>query len=345
MILLILLSQIFFQFTSVTRAGIQNITAINLRCDYHPIFRQPKTHVMNLTIETPDFKATKSLINFVKANVAKITKDRNRILEGHVTLKLDKSSTQEDKICELKLVIPGNDLFASRRSETFKKAVTDCTHAIKHQMGSWKDSVDKGKRRGSVTINAIPFIALFFVVALLFSARGSFAHCDTMDGPVVAAAVKAIEQKNVNHALIWVQAADENEIREAFDLTMKVRVLNADAGKLADRYFFETLVRIHRNGEGLPYTGIKPKGTPVDKNIFAADRSIASGNLAPLKKLVSPTQQMELKELFDKAMSLKNFNVNDVSAGRRYIEAYVRFFHFAEDGRAHHSLNNSDHSD
>ncbi|HEU5148729.1 MAG TPA: DUF6448 family protein [Chryseosolibacter sp.] len=299
---------------------------------------------MKLTVQTPDFKAPKKLIKFVRESVVNVTKNRDRILEGHVTLKRDKSSTQEDKICELRLVIPGNDLFVSRRSETFEGAFTECIHAIKHQIGHWEDSIDKGKRRGSVMNNGVPFIALLLVVGLLFSARSSRAHCDTMDGPVVAAAVKAIAQQNVNHALIWVQPEHEQEIKEAFNLTMKVRVLGPDARKLADKYFFETLVRVHRNGEGVAYTGIKPSGTPVDKNVLAADQAIASGDLAPLKKLASPTQHMELKELFDKAMLLKSFDVNDVSAGRRYVEAYVRFFHFAEAGSAHHSTNNSDHS-
>lgn len=105
---------------------------------------------MKITINTTDFKATKKLIKFVNESVAKIIKDRNRFLEGQVTLRLDKSSTQEGKICELRLAIPGNDLFASRRSETFEEAVTKCTHAIKHQISHWEDSVDKGRRRGSV---------------------------------------------------------------------------------------------------------------------------------------------------------------------------------------------------
>lgn len=299
---------------------------------------------MKLTMHTPDFKATNKIIKFVKASVVNITKDRDRILEAQVTLKLDKSTTQEDKICELRLVIRGNDLFASGRSKTFEESVTKCIHAIKHQLSQWESCIDKGKRRGSVTINNIPFIAPLLAVALLFSSRDSFAHCDTMDGPVVAAAISAIKQQNVNFALIWVQPEHEQEIRKAFDLTMKVRVLSADARRLADHYFFETLVRIHRNGEGIPYTGIKPTGTPVDKNILAADQSIALGSLAPLKPLIPPSQFKELKRLFEKAMSLKTFDPNNVSAGRQYVEAYVQYFHFAEAASAHHSRNNSDHS-
>jgi hypothetical protein len=127
---------------------------------------------------------------------------------------------------------------------------------------------------------------------------------------------------------------------------MKVRGLNPDARQLADHYFFETVVRVHRSGEGVAYTGIKPSGTPVDEKILAADKSIESGNLSPLTGLVPKEKLQELKERFDKVMSLKNFDVNNVQAGREYIEAYVQFFHYAEgEEEGHHPghIEESDH--
>ena len=129
-------------------------------------------------------------------------------------------------------------------------------------------------------------LSIFLIPALLVISHSSFAHCDTRDGPVVAAAIKAINEKNVNYALIWVRPADEKEARKAFESTLKVRVLSPEARDLADSYFFETLVRLHRTGEGVPYEGIKPAGTPIDKKILAADESIARGNLSPLNQLV-----------------------------------------------------------
>jgi Family of unknown function (DUF6448) len=173
-------------------------------------------------------------------------------------------------------------------------------------------------------------LVISLVMLLVLPANFVNAHCDTMDGPTVADARKAIEKNNVNYVLKWVQAADEKVIKEAFGLTMKVRVLSPEAETLADNYFFETLVRIHRSGEGVPYTGVKPSGTRVDEKILAADKAIALGNLSPLNDLVPKDKFPELKKRFDKVMSLKNFDVNNVQAGREYIEAYVQFFHFAE---------------
>lgn len=185
-----------------------------------------------------------------------------------------------------------------------------------------------------------------FILLLMFSCNFIYAHCDTKDGPVVADARKAIEQNNVNYVLKWVQTVNENEIKEAFDLIMKVRVLSPEAKELSDNYFFETLVRVHRSGEGMPYTGVKPSGTPIDEKILAADKSIAFGNLSPLNDLISKEKLPELKKRFNKVMSLKNFDVNNVQAGREYIEAYVQFFHFAEgeeEGHDHGNIKEGGH--
>lgn len=165
-----------------------------------------------------------------------------------------------------------------------------------------------------------------------------------MDGPVVADAKNAIEQNNVNYVLKWVSMDSEEEIKNAFDLTMRIRSLSEDAKYLADMYFFETLVRVHRNGEGIGYTGVKPSGEPIDPNIKAADESIALGKLTPLAKLTSSDKLPELERRFARVMELKNFDINDVSAGRAFVEAYVQFFHFAEGGHEashdHHEESN-----
>lgn len=186
--------------------------------------------------------------------------------------------------------------------------------------------------------------AIFFIVPILMlKANVTFAHCDTMDGPVVRDARLAFENNNVNYVLKWVGRQDEAEVQEAFALTMKVRKLGPDAQTLADRWFFETLVRLHRSGEGVPYTGVKPSGTPVDERILAADRSIDLGDLSPLKGLVAEEKLPELGERFKRVISLKDFNINDMEAGREYIEAYVQFFKFAEGEEDGHNEAHASH--
>lgn len=162
------------------------------------------------------------------------------------------------------------------------------------------------------------------------------AHCDTMDGPAVKDAIRAMDTGNVNYALKWVQPKYEAEVSRAFRMSMKVKDINADTKNLAEQYFFEILLRDHRAGEGVAFDGVKPHGWPVDERVKAADQSIALGNLEPLKGLVEPDKWPELQRRFQKVMSLKAFDVNRVEEGREYIEAYVQFFKLAEGEDEHH---------
>jgi hypothetical protein len=171
-------------------------------------------------------------------------------------------------------------------------------------------------------------VSLLIVVALV-PARVR-AHCDGMDGPVVTAAQKALDAGNVDLVLIWVQKADEAEIRQAFERTVAVRQLNPQAKELADLYFFETLVRIHRAGEGAPYTGLKPAGRDLGPAIPAADKALQTGSAEPLVKLVTGAVEHGIREHFAAANGKKTYDKKDVTAGREYVQAYVPFLHYVE---------------
>lgn len=191
------------------------------------------------------------------------------------------------------------------------------------------------ERKRNLRIGLVP---IFILSLLILSTNVTFAHCDTMDGPLIKDAMQAIGQNNVNYVLKWVSSENETEIKNVFNLMMKVRELSPEAKDIAEKYFFETLVRIHRSGEGVPFTGVKPHGTPIDGKVIAADKSIEIGNLSPLKDMVTKDILPELTKRFDKVMSLKNFDVNNVEAGREYIEAYVQFFKFAEGEEEGHAM-------
>ena len=155
------------------------------------------------------------------------------------------------------------------------------------------------------------------------------AHCDTLDGPVVAAARQALDTGNVNLVLVWVQPTDDMAIRKAFQQSRNVRQAGGEAKQLADLYFFETLVRVHRAGEGAAYTGLKPSGS-VEPSVAAADKAIETAKLDVLARLISERTEAGLRKHFEQVMSRKKFNVDDVRAGRAYSSAYVEFVHFAE---------------
>jgi hypothetical protein len=183
--------------------------------------------------------------------------------------------------------------------------------------------------RNKYIVHSMTALAVL-VGILLFAPREISAHCDTMDGPVVKAAQRALATKNVNLVLIWTQKKDEAEIRRRFRETLTVRKLNRQARELADNYFFETLVRLHRAGEGEPYTGIEPAGTDMGPVIPVADRALESGSVAPLLKLFSTPAHEEIQTRFKDAVKKKHFNENDVAAGREYVKSYVSFMHYLE---------------
>jgi uncharacterized protein DUF6448 len=157
----------------------------------------------------------------------------------------------------------------------------------------------------------------------------AFAHCDTLDGPVVAAARKALDSGNVNLVLVWVQKKDEAEIRNQFHKTVAVRKGGAPAKDLADLYFFETLVRIHRAGEGAGYTGLKPAGR-IEAPIAAADKSLESGRLQEVAQLILKRMEQGLHRHFDEVMKKSKYKPDDIAAGRAYASAYVEYTHYVE---------------
>ncbi|HEX6052788.1 MAG TPA: DUF6448 family protein [Gemmatimonadaceae bacterium] len=176
----------------------------------------------------------------------------------------------------------------------------------------------------------------------ILGARPALAHCDTMDGPVVTAARKALERGTVNDVLIWVHSQDEAEIRRAFQHALSVRKLGPEARELADRYFFETLVRVHRAGEGEPYTGLKPAGTDPGPVVPVADRALANGSVAELEALVTGAVRHGLHERFAAAIEAKKRLVpGDVTAGRAFVAAYVPLLHYAE--RVHTTASEAGH--
>jgi hypothetical protein len=172
-------------------------------------------------------------------------------------------------------------------------------------------------------------VGLFLGLVVLVPGR-ALAHCDGLDGPVVTAARQALEANDVNRVLIWVKKQDEPAIRKAFEQTLAVRKLSPQARELADMYFFETLVRVHRAGEGAPYTGLKPAGRDLGPAIPGADRALESGNVEPLVRLLVGAAEKGLRERFAEARAARNYPVGNVEAGREYIEKYVPFIHYVE---------------
>lgn len=173
------------------------------------------------------------------------------------------------------------------------------------------------------------WLAVVFAVAL-WTAPALWAHCDTLDGPVVVAARQALEKGDITPVLKWIKADSEAEIRAAFAQTLIVRAKGPEAKDLADRFFFETLVRVHRAGEGAPYTGLKPAGTDPGPFVAGADAALESGSADALVKLLVERATVGVRERFAEAQERRKHADHNVAAGREYVESYIEFVHFVE---------------
>lgn len=175
------------------------------------------------------------------------------------------------------------------------------------------------------------FLPALMLVALVSSPAA--AHCDSMSGPVVKDAQVALAEGKIDPVLKWVGKDDEAAIRDAFKMTLVVRGESEAARTVADQYFFETLVRIHRATEGEGFTGLKPAGS-VDPAIAAADRALESGDVDQLADETAAAVREGIRRRFADAYDKRKVAEKSVEQGRQYVQAYVEFTHFVE-GVAH----------
>jgi hypothetical protein len=178
------------------------------------------------------------------------------------------------------------------------------------------------------TRTAIVTVPAILALALLLPGL-AWAHCDALDGPVVLEARTALEESDITPVLKWVRAEDEAEICSAFDRALAVRKLGPEAREVADTYFFETLVRIHRAGEGAPFTGLKPAGH-IEPVLVKADQALDAGSVDPLAQTLAEHTEQGLRDRFARAAEARRHAAESVQAGREYVEAYSTYVHYVE---------------
>jgi hypothetical protein len=171
---------------------------------------------------------------------------------------------------------------------------------------------------------------LLVMMFTAFSASQAFAHCDSYDGPVIKDALKAFKQNNVSLVLKWVNAEHEQEIKSLFDKTLKIKkTADKEISQIIETHFLETLVRLHREGEGEPYTGLKPAGsvTPV---IQMADASIENKSADVLVTKLKAHIEKDIKEKYQLVQELSKTKDESLEKGRAYVAAYVNYTHTLE---------------
>ncbi len=171
--------------------------------------------------------------------------------------------------------------------------------------------------RPSLVLSAVAVAA-----ALLVTAPPAQAHCDSVEGPVVVDAKAALGKGDVAPVLKWISAAQEPAVRDAFQKTLVVRKLGPEAQQLADTAFFETLVRLHRETEGFPYTGLK-KGGNEPAFIGQLESALAAGSVDDFARLVGEHSAAGIKAKFARALEAKK-KADGTRRGRSRLRGRLR---------------------
>jgi len=149
-------------------------------------------------------------------------------------------------------------------------------------------------------------------------------HCDTESGPVAIAASKALQTGKFETVAIWVAEAQSQELQERFQECLSVYQMRGEAKKMAERYFMETAVRLHREAEGMSYTGLKPP-QPLPQDVAEAEKALETGNVKPLTNLLSRELQQETQKWFRRALEARKLKDKSIRYGREWVDAYVKY--------------------
>ncbi len=172
----------------------------------------------------------------------------------------------------------------------------------------------------------VPLLGMAALALALARPAPASAHCDSTSGPVVGAAQAALETGDVARVLPYVQPSAEPELTAAFQHTLEVRRLGGEAQQLADRYFWETAVRLHRTGEGAAYTGLREQ-TDFGPALEAADRALETGSLDGVYSVLDGSIRAGVAEKFE-AVQIARLHAaqrGTVEADRQRAEAELLF--------------------
>lgn len=150
-------------------------------------------------------------------------------------------------------------------------------------------------------------------------------HCDSLDGPVVTAAKTALVRRDVTLVLPYVPQTGEAEVRQAFERTLRVRGKNDNLRELAELWFYETAVRIHRAGEGASYTGLKPAGLPHDTPTDLAEEAVKNDSPTALANFLKAEVEREVERRLLYVEALRAMADGDLEANRKAVEATLAF--------------------
>lgn len=173
------------------------------------------------------------------------------------------------------------------------------------------------------------FMVSLIAIFSLISIQPASAHCDSYDGPALIDAARALETNNVDLVLKWINTDMEAEVVPLFHKTYSLKNGDREVYEIVKKHFYETLIRLHREMEGAPFTGLKAAGTTAPITVMS-DKALQTGDFDSLLKALNKHVNAQLQEKYEKVAALYKVKDNSVEEGRQYVAAYVDYTHSVE---------------
>ncbi len=183
----------------------------------------------------------------------------------------------------------------------------------------------KNKLKSIIRIFSVALVAIL----MLIGSMPAFAHCDSYDGPTVKDALKALETNDVSLVLKWIDQDQEAELIPLFHKTQGLKASDPEIYTIVEKHFLETLVRLHRETEGAPFTGLKPAGSTAPI-IAMADHALEVKHIDGLLTNLNIHINEVVREKFAKVAELDKVKNESAESGRAYVAAYVDYTHTLE---------------
>lgn len=196
---------------------------------------------------------------------------------------------------------------------------------IKKNLGPEEQQSPVSNNKGLKT--TLNLVLVSFI--LIFSSFSATAHCDSYDGPTIKDAQRALETNNVDLVLKWISPEQESEVISLFNKTYALKSSDKEIYDIVEKHFFETVVRLHRETEGAPYTGLKPAGT-TKRIILLSDKTLEEKDISEFLNKLNTHIGKVIKAKYEKVIALNKVKNETAAKGREYVKAYVDYTHTIE---------------
>lgn len=148
-------------------------------------------------------------------------------------------------------------------------------------------------------------------------------HHNQLNAQVIKAAKMALDSGNVNYILIWVPEESENKLKNLLEKTCCESSTRDNIQNRAVDWYFKTVNRLHYASGWTSCPGMKSESIDENPIVLKVERAIETGNINEIFGVIPDTPTGDVRRRFCDVMNKKNYNVNNIAAGRDYVSSFI----------------------